>query len=267
MPASQLEHRVNMWRGVTTMAVTTWSMALVLDAPESLLFWTDEGYMLTTTPTGAAGIACSALFLAYLLVDTAIGYACRQHFRRSMGPLYLHHVIVALGVCAFLNPSPPRGFFPYVWGEALTACRLLPPRPRFHARSAVFGFRRVLWLYLLARDLWYFERTSTYYGTLSAIIPPAVALILLALDRLWWAEHARSDVARKLRADEEEGCSQQLCKSSSSACESHHGMESIEEGKQSPDTICTPASMVRRPSALALNADFSLDEPENIDTP
>ena len=33
-------------------------------------------------------------------------------------------------------PSPPRALFMYMWGEALTACRILPAGPyRWRARS------------------------------------------------------------------------------------------------------------------------------------
>ena len=66
----------------------------------------------------------------------------RRHFRRSMGFVYLHHVLCATGVLFFVYPSPPRGFFLYIWGEALTACRVLPPASRWRARSAAFAFRR-----------------------------------------------------------------------------------------------------------------------------
>ena len=35
-------------------------------------------------------------------------------------------------------PSPPRALFMYMWGEALTACRILPAGPyRWRARSLV----------------------------------------------------------------------------------------------------------------------------------
>ena len=74
------------------MVVTVWSMALVIVEPQSIVFWTDEGYMLITERTGAVGLACSLFFLAYLCIDTAVGYACQHQFRRSMGPLYVHHI-------------------------------------------------------------------------------------------------------------------------------------------------------------------------------
>ena len=45
----------------------------------------------------------------------------------------------------------------YLWGEALTACRILPPGPRWRARTVVFGFRRALWSFLLVRDCYIFE--------------------------------------------------------------------------------------------------------------
>lgn len=190
--ATDFEHRVNTWRGYCCLLITVMSISIVLTEPWCLLFWKDYGYRLNIEHTGLVGFATSAFFGLYLLVDTIIGLVYHRRFRRSMNAVFLHHAVVGAGVAAFLLPSPPRGFFLYVWGEALTACRLLPLRPRWHARSAVFAFRRVLWSYLCARDCWYFGRVAALYGMPCAAVPPGVAVLLLALDRAWWREHARS---------------------------------------------------------------------------
>mmetsp|Transcript_3039 Transcript_3039/g.6894 ORF Transcript_3039/g.6894 Transcript_3039/m.6894 type:complete len:291 (+) Transcript_3039:47-919(+) len=189
---SVLERRVNYARGHATLYITALSIALVLVDPACLIFWAGGAYDRIVAPTGRVGVACSAAFLAYLLIDTAVALSCRQHFRRSMGSLYLHHALVGVGVAAFLLPSPPRGFFFYVWGEALTACRLLPPWSRFRARSGVFAFRRALWLYLICRDAWFFSMLCQRYGLLYAVLPISVAFLLLGLDCMWWREHVRS---------------------------------------------------------------------------
>ncbi len=59
-------------------------------------------------------------------------------------------------------------------------------------RSVVFGCRRVLWLYLICRDIYLFDQIRARYGSLSALLPPLVSALLLVLDRLWWREHAAS---------------------------------------------------------------------------
>ena len=205
--ASPFEHRVNLARGYCTLAITLWSVAIVLADPYCLIFWQQDAYHRNTSETGWFGLGCSVAFLVYLISDMAVGLACRKHFRRGMGAVFLHHVLVAVAVTAFLVPSPPRGFFLYVWGEALTAVRLLPPAPRWHARSAVFGFRRMLWFYVLIRDIWFFEWTSQRYGLFNAVVPPTIAVLLLGLDFMWWREHAESGKRRHAprSRDEEEG--------------------------------------------------------------
>lgn len=65
--------------------------------------------------------------------QSVVSEACShlQPRRRSMMSVHLHHAVVMLGVAAYLFPSPPQGFFCYLWGEALTACRVLPPTARW----------------------------------------------------------------------------------------------------------------------------------------
>lgn len=192
MPATPFEHCVNSVRGWCCLLVTVGSIAVVLEEPASLVFWADGAYATISAPTGPFGFILAASFLAYLLVDTAVGIVCRHQFRRSMGAVFLHHALVGVAVAAFLVPSPPRGFFLYVWGEALTASRLLPPQSRFQARSVIFALRRTLWLYCGARDIWFFETTAAKFGYLPALVPPAIAVLLLFLDVMWWREHVRS---------------------------------------------------------------------------
>ena len=192
MPPSSFENSVNLARGHATLYITAASCYLVLSKPTCLLFWTEDGYALNVAKTGVLGLATSAVFLIYLLIDTLVGIVCRHKFRRPMTAVIIHHLVVGIGVAAFLMPAPPRGFFLYVWGEALTACRLLPLEPRYHARNLVFACRRLLWCYLLARDVCFFGATRERYGVIGASVPPLVAILLLGLDEMWWREHARS---------------------------------------------------------------------------
>jgi hypothetical protein len=192
MPSTPFERRVNTCRGGCTAIVTLLSISIVLADVRCLAFWRPGAYEENARRTGWLGFATAALFLVYLFVDTVVGVVWRAEFRRSMSAVYLHHAVVAVGVVAFLSPSPPRGFFPYVWGEALTAVRLLPPAPRHAARTAVFALRRVLWLYLLARDASFFPMTAARWGPAVATVPPLVAVLLLGLDCLWWREHSKS---------------------------------------------------------------------------
>ena len=148
MVTSAIEHRVNFMRGWSTLLTTAASVILVLEAPACLAFWRPGAYERVVAPTGTPGIICCTFFLAYLIVDSVVGVVFRAHFRRAMGAVYVHHGVVGIAVAAFLLPSPPRGFFPYVWGEVLTACRILPPGARWRARSAAFALRRVLWLFV-----------------------------------------------------------------------------------------------------------------------
>ena len=149
----------------------------------------------------------SGAFLLYLAVDMMVGVVCRHRFRRSMGAVYLHHVGCLVPTAYFILPSPPRGYFLYVWGEALTAVRVLSPVARWHARGVVFACRRVtpslhlpacppereresrprpaasadrlvrvrrqvLWTYLLCRDLYLWEDTAEIFGGAAATMPP-----------------------------------------------------------------------------------------------
>ena len=154
MPPTAFEHTVNEARGYACLLITISSFIIVLIDPRCLSFWRRDGYSLNTASTGMLGIATSSAFLLYLLIDTLVGIACSHKFRRPMTAVYVHHVIVGIGTAAFLLPgAPPRGFFLYVWGEALTAVRVLPSGPRHDARSFVFAGRRALWIYLLLRDV------------------------------------------------------------------------------------------------------------------
>ena len=189
---SPFEATVNWWRGLCTAVITLAAFVIVLAEPRCLLYWRDGAYELNAEGTGLPGTLTSVLFLLYLLIDSTIGCVCRQRFRRSMLSVHCHHAVVGVAVAGFLLPSPPRGFFLYVWGEALTAVRLLPPRQRFHARTCVFAGRRCLWLYLLIRDYSFYSATAARFGGVAAVVPMAVALLLLALDYNWWREHARS---------------------------------------------------------------------------
>ena len=206
MPPTAFEHTVNEARGYACLLITISSFIIVLIDPRSLLFWRRDGYSLNTASTGMLGIATSSAFLLYLLIDTLVGIACSHKFRRPMTAVYVHHVIVGIGTAAFLLPgAPPRGFFLYVWGEALTAVRVLPSGPRHDARSFVFAGRRALWIYLLLRDVYFFQWTHALYGAFAASVPPLVALLLLVLDWHWWKEHARSGEGHKTRRRESDG--------------------------------------------------------------
>ena len=134
MPASDIERGVNKCRGWWCLFITLGALALVLSDPRCILFWVDHSPLLE--PTGLPGLLLSLSFLVYLVLDTAVSFFWRHHFRRPLGAVYVHHFLVGVGVLAFLRPSPPRGFFFYVCGEVLTACRVLPPRPRWRARYA-----------------------------------------------------------------------------------------------------------------------------------
>ncbi|KAL3913210.1 MAG: hypothetical protein SGPRY_008066, partial [Prymnesium sp.] len=151
MGASHFEQRVNVWRGWSCLLITLGSFFLVLANPRCFLFWEDDSAVFELT--GTPGLLLSLSFTAYLAVDSAVAFFYRSHFRRPMGAVYLHHLFVGIGLLAFLLPSPPRGFFFYVWGEALTACRVLPPAPRARARHAVFAFRSVTKCIELTSDL------------------------------------------------------------------------------------------------------------------
>ena len=205
MPVSPIEQQVNVWRGWCCVVITAWAMLIVLAEPQSFVFWQPARGLpcLAFEETGAPGLVLSASFGTYLIVDCCVAFIWRAHFRRSMGAVYLHHVAVAVGVAAFLLPSPPRGFFMYVWGEALTACRVLPPAVRFRGRSAVFAFRRVLWIYLLVRDVYLFHTTTARRGAVAAAVPPATALLLLGLDAMWWAEHVKQSRPKSLSGERE----------------------------------------------------------------
>ena len=192
MVATAFEHRVNEARGYSCLVITAASCWIVGSHPHCLLFWRPDAYALISARTGMLGLATSAFFLLYLAVDTLLGIACRHNFRRSMNAVFVHHLVVGVGLASFLLPSPPRGLFLYVLGEALTACRLLPPGPRWHARSAVFAGRRCLWLYLLCRDVYLFDATAKRFGTAVATLPPLVSILLLGLDCIWWREHSRN---------------------------------------------------------------------------
>ena len=208
MPTTAFEVACNDLRGWACLFVTLGSVVVVLSEPASLIFWVPGAYRVISAPSGTAGFLIAAFFLLYLVVDTAVGVMCRHQFRRSMGAVFLHHAIVGVATAAFLVPSPPRGYFFYVLGEALTACRLLPLQPRFHARSAVFAFRRALWLYCGARDVYFFPVTASKFGALPACIPPMIAVLLLVLDCMWWRDHvlsgAREAAGSKNAADDDD---------------------------------------------------------------
>ena len=139
------------------------------------------GARLTWEETGLPGTLLAGFFVVYLCADTLIACLMRSHLQRSLGPLYIHHTIVVVGVVChtsisnpnpnpkpqpepepepspspnrsrtltpnpnpnpyqvcYMFPSPPRALFMYMWGEALTACRILPAGPyRWRARSLV----------------------------------------------------------------------------------------------------------------------------------
>ena len=66
-------------------------------------------------------LALTLILVVYLCADTLIAFLMRSHLQRSLGPLYIHHTIVVVGVLCYMFPSPPRALFMYMWGEALTA--------------------------------------------------------------------------------------------------------------------------------------------------
>jgi hypothetical protein len=180
------EERVNTWRGACCLLITLGSLWLVLQHPSNLLFWLSPEE--TFAPTGTLGFALAAAFGCYLAVDLAITLAFRSRFRRAMTAVYVHHVAVGLGVAGYLHPSPPRAFFVYVWGEALTACRLLPPALRWRARHVVFAFRRVTWLYLVIRDTYSLGILHARWGLPVAVLAPVLCMVLLYLDHGWCAD-------------------------------------------------------------------------------
>ncbi|KAL3897360.1 MAG: hypothetical protein SGPRY_013071 [Prymnesium sp.] len=177
------EERVNTCRGVCCLFITLASIVLVFSQPKGLLFWSYPD--LTFAPTGRAGFLLAALFGVYLLVDTFVCIAFRSRFRRSLTAVYIHHIAVGLGVAGYLYPSPPVAFFVYVWGEALTACRLLSPRLRLRARHLVFAFRRATWLYLVVRDAYSLRLLHSRWGLPVAMMAPTLCVLLLYLDHIW----------------------------------------------------------------------------------
>ena len=190
--AKSTETLINTWRGWCCLLVTTLSVVLVLQRPKIFLFWRPAGARVTWEETGPPGTLLAVFFVFYLCADTLIAFLMRAHFKRSLGPLYVHHAIVIVGMACYMYPSPPRALFLYLWGEALTACRVLPPGPRWRARSVVFAARRVLWSFLLVRDLYIFDVLRRRKGAAGALVPPILSVTLLCLDSMWWHEHARA---------------------------------------------------------------------------
>ena len=189
--SKNMESMINTWRGWVCLIVTALSVTIVLQQPRLVLFWKPVGARLTWEETGLPGTLLAGFFVVYLCADTLIACLMRAHLQRSLGPLYIHHTIVVVGVVCYMFPSPPRALFMYMWGEALTACRILPAGPyRWRARSLVFALRRALWLFLLTRDVTLFGAMRHRKGLAGALVPPVISLSLLALDQMWWAEHA-----------------------------------------------------------------------------
>ncbi len=187
-------------KGWVTLVITVCSVALQnLTQPQYLLFWNCPERVLE--PTNTPGVLVALLFSAYLLGDSLFVILYRARLRRPMGPVLLHHVVVGLGVAAYIYPSPPRAFFVYVWGEVLTACRVLPPAYRFSGRSVAFGLRRCTWLYVFARDAYSHRLLRARYGLAPAAIAPLLALLLLKLDHGWWHEHTQAGKAAALAAE------------------------------------------------------------------
>ena len=88
------------------------------------------------------------------------------------------------------------------------------------ARSLVFALRRALWLFLLTRDIALFGSMRHRKGLAGALVPPAISLSLLALDQMWWTEHAAqvqrcSAVAASDAGDREGDISEKLLAPSS----------------------------------------------------
>lgn len=53
----------------------------------------------------------------------------------------------------------------------------------------------MLWLYLLGRDVYLFPKTLKLVRSVTlCLIPPGISLLLLVLDAIWWAEHARTSI-------------------------------------------------------------------------
>ena len=153
--------------------------------------------------------------------------------------------------------------------------------------------------YVFARDAFFFEATRRRFGLGCALLPPFCAALLLALDLMWWQEHAKSGPRRP--KDEEEGCSPCLGATSSSLPRSHggeaddedtaareasarpaapvatngattaaHGGHRIHEwrlGSGGLSPLLSPAAyMLKKPPSVSLDADAD-DEPEGMDTP
>ena len=63
------------------------------------------GARLTWEETGLPGTLLAGFFVVYLCADTLIACLMRSHLQRSLGPLYIHHTIVVVGVvCHMSNP-------------------------------------------------------------------------------------------------------------------------------------------------------------------
>ena len=91
MATSEIERRVNEWRGWSCLCITALSILLVLLDPRCFVFWGKDPAVFERT--GLPGLMLSASFVAYLAIDAAVSFIWRQHFRRSMGAVYLHPLL------------------------------------------------------------------------------------------------------------------------------------------------------------------------------
>ena len=64
------------------------------------------GARLTWEETGLPGTLLAGFFVVYLCADTLIACLMRSHLQRSLGPLYIHHTIVVVGVVCHTSISP-----------------------------------------------------------------------------------------------------------------------------------------------------------------
>ena len=64
------------------------------------------GARLTWEETGLPGTLLAGFFVVYLCADTLIACLMRSHLQRSLGPLYIHHTIVVVGVVCHTSLSP-----------------------------------------------------------------------------------------------------------------------------------------------------------------
>eukprot|EP00966_Prymnesium_polylepis_P202754 4697259-Prymnesium_polylepis.1 len=87
MSTSDVERRVNHFRGLSCLFITAASVLVVLADPRCFVFWVDNPAVFELT--GWPGLLLSLSFAIYLAGDTLISFVWRRHFRRSLGAVRL----------------------------------------------------------------------------------------------------------------------------------------------------------------------------------